>query len=165
MKFYIVVTPSHALTVLYFVLQIFSFLISYYLFIQPGQDYDDSYCIHYAAQKHGFIVSNDRFRDQKFRFRDLIENNLISFCFVGQSDFVPNPDKLTHLSTKLSFPIDVVGDSLSDSKSTLDSIYLDAVSSVGSMDLLLQLSAINTAVWRDKNKSINIENSSLSAVI
>lgn len=30
----------------------------------PAQDYDDSYCINYARQRSGYVVSNDMYRDQ-----------------------------------------------------------------------------------------------------
>ena len=31
--------------------------------LTPSQDFDDSYCIHYARQKRGVIVTNDQFDD------------------------------------------------------------------------------------------------------
>ena len=69
------------------------------LFYTPPQDYDDSYCIQYARQNNGVIVTNDLYRDHiektndkdKGRVRRWIRQHCISFLFVGDQ-FVPNPD-------------------------------------------------------------------------
>jgi hypothetical protein len=62
------------------------------------QDYDDSYCIKYAQQRNGVIVSNDLYRDHidklpesaKGGMRKWLREHVISFTFV-RNDFVPNP--------------------------------------------------------------------------
>lgn len=64
------------------------------------QDYDDSYCIRYAQQRNGVIVSNDLYRDHidkiaserdKAGMRRWLREHIISFTFV-RNDFLPNPD-------------------------------------------------------------------------
>mmetsp|Transcript_3015 Transcript_3015/g.4597 ORF Transcript_3015/g.4597 Transcript_3015/m.4597 type:complete len:1289 (-) Transcript_3015:431-4297(-) len=66
----------------------------------PSQDYDDSYCINYAKQRGGYIISNDMYRDHVKRIeqpalrnqvRDWIKSHVISYTFVGD-EFLPNPD-------------------------------------------------------------------------
>ena len=38
-----------------------------YLYTTPSGDYDDSYCITFAQQEGGVIVSNDRYRDAVYK--------------------------------------------------------------------------------------------------
>lgn len=66
----------------------------------PSQDYDDSYCISYAMQRNGVVVTNDMFRDhtnavdgaqKRDNARRWLKGHLISFTFIGD-EFVPNPD-------------------------------------------------------------------------
>ena len=63
------------------------------------QDYDDSYCIEYARQSDGYIVTNDRYWDavnkepkaQRSEALTWIRSHCISFAFAGDR-FMPNPD-------------------------------------------------------------------------
>jgi len=69
------------------------------LFFTPPQDYDDSYCIEYAKQNGGIIVTNDMYRDhinqfnepQRGRVKRWIREHVCSFTFVKDT-FLPNPD-------------------------------------------------------------------------
>jgi len=69
------------------------------LFFTPPQDYDDSYCIQYAKQNGGIIVTNDMYRDhiqqfqepQRGRVKRWIREHVCSFTFVKDT-FMPNPD-------------------------------------------------------------------------
>eukprot|EP00923_Selenidium_pygospionis_P028579 GHVN01051262.1.p1 GENE.GHVN01051262.1~~GHVN01051262.1.p1 ORF type:complete len:1758 (+),score=269.55 GHVN01051262.1:218-5491(+) len=68
------------------------------LAVTPSQDYDDSYAIKYAQMHGGCVVSNDRFRDyvdrcaDKKRATEWIKTHVISFTFMSEDEFVPNPD-------------------------------------------------------------------------
>jgi len=60
----------------------------------PPWDYDDAYCIQFAKQKEGIIVSNDRFWDlidKDPSLKDWLRSHVCSYTFAGQ-DFLPNPD-------------------------------------------------------------------------
>jgi len=68
--------------------------------LTPAQDYDDSYCIEYAKNHNGFIVTNDRYNDhiekqpserEKAVDRKFIRDHSISFTFI-RDEFMPNPD-------------------------------------------------------------------------
>eukprot|EP00479_Gromia_sphaerica_P007864 TRINITY_DN2796_c0_g1_i1.p1 TRINITY_DN2796_c0_g1~~TRINITY_DN2796_c0_g1_i1.p1 ORF type:complete len:306 (-),score=76.38 TRINITY_DN2796_c0_g1_i1:369-1286(-) len=69
------------------------------LFSTPSGDYDDSYCIKYAQNHGGIIVSNDRFRDavknaprkNRAEFSKWLRSHVVSFTFVND-EFLPNPD-------------------------------------------------------------------------
>ena len=67
--------------------------------LTPSQDYDDSYCIHYARMKDGYVVTNDMYNDyigklrkgEELEGKEWLAKHLISFTFVG-TEFFPNPD-------------------------------------------------------------------------
>ena len=69
------------------------------IILTPPQDYDDSYCIAYAKNNNGIIVTNDLYRDhiekqersKKYEVRQWIKSHCVSFTFVID-DFFPNPD-------------------------------------------------------------------------
>lgn len=72
------------------------------LVVTPPQDYDDSYCIAYARQHAGCIVSNDLYRDYvdsqakkgdgaRREAAQWCKAHLISFAFIAD-EFLPNPD-------------------------------------------------------------------------
>jgi hypothetical protein len=70
-----------------------------YIIATPPQDYDDSYCITYAKQHNGYVITNDLFRDhikklngtEKEITRKWIKSYCISYTFVGD-EFLANPD-------------------------------------------------------------------------
>ena len=80
------------------------------VFATPSQDYDDSYCISYARNHDGWVVSNDRFRDQfdkapfddRPKLVDFLTNQIISFAFV-KDEFIPDPDTIS--SSRISIDI------------------------------------------------------------
>lgn len=61
----------------------------------PSQDYDDSYCLKYARENNGHILSNDKFRDYLAKLKEQkgpeteklerawIRSHLISYTFSG----------------------------------------------------------------------------------
>jgi len=62
----------------------------------PPQDYDDSYSIQYAKRTHGYLVTNDKYRDFLEKSKDpkdkrWIKDHSISFTFKAD-EFLPNPD-------------------------------------------------------------------------
>eukprot|EP01088_Endostelium_zonatum_P008165 TRINITY_DN2079_c0_g1_i2.p1 TRINITY_DN2079_c0_g1~~TRINITY_DN2079_c0_g1_i2.p1 ORF type:complete len:925 (-),score=308.71 TRINITY_DN2079_c0_g1_i2:55-2829(-) len=70
--------------------------------LTPAGDYDDSYCIKYAEDRWGVIVTNDRYNDhvkkkgkggeeEERRVKRWIRSHCISFTFV-RDEFLPNPD-------------------------------------------------------------------------
>ncbi|KAK3233456.1 hypothetical protein CYMTET_56248 [Cymbomonas tetramitiformis] len=68
------------------------------LVLTPPQDYDDSYCIAYARNHGGYIVTNDRYWDYiekagqaRGEALQWIRSHCISFAFAGD-EFMPNPD-------------------------------------------------------------------------
>lgn len=64
-----------------------------YLIKTPPWDYDDSYCITYARDKGGIIISNDRFWDHiesDPSIKAWIRSHTCSYTFAGD-DFLPNP--------------------------------------------------------------------------
>ncbi|KAK8799524.1 hypothetical protein WA158_006073 [Blastocystis sp. Blastoise] len=69
------------------------------LITTPSQDYDDSYCIRYAQNHDGCIVSNDLYRDyidslpinKKNILRKWIRTHVISYTFI-ENEFLPNPN-------------------------------------------------------------------------
>lgn len=70
-----------------------------YIIATPPQDYDDSYCITYAKQHDGYVITNDLFRDhikklngiEKENTKKWIKSYCISYTFVG-NEFLANPD-------------------------------------------------------------------------
>jgi len=64
-----------------------------YVVPTPSQDYDDSYCIKYAFQHGGYVVTNDKYRDCNIEgiTRDWRRTHLMTFTFVND-EFIPNPD-------------------------------------------------------------------------
>lgn len=64
-----------------------------FLIKTPPWDYDDSYCIGYARDKNGIIISNDRFWDHiedDPSIKAWIRTHTCSYTFAGD-DFLPNP--------------------------------------------------------------------------
>ena len=74
------------------------------LVVTPPQDYDDSYCIHYARAHGGCVMSNDLYRDQLQNAQKRgdsraaigatqtwLRTHVISFTFLGD-ELLPNPD-------------------------------------------------------------------------
>ena len=74
------------------------------LVLTPPQDYDDSYCIHYARAHGGCVMSNDLYRDQLQNAQKRgdsraaigatqtwLRTHVISFTFLGD-ELLPNPD-------------------------------------------------------------------------